>query len=71
MRVLGPPRTRAHDVGNWHEMDMLQRSLYVRSWGQSGKRLLGLSFSAFDPFWTFFDVGQHIVAPRKISILPA
>jgi hypothetical protein len=36
------------DVAYWHKPDMPQWSLYVRSWGQSGKHLLGLSFSAFD-----------------------
>jgi hypothetical protein len=28
---------------------MPQWSLYVRSWGQSGKHMLAMSFSGFDP----------------------
>ena len=32
-----------------HETDMPHWSLYVRSWGQSGKHMLALSFSGFDP----------------------
>src|SRR6266481_1879130 len=37
------------DFRNWHETDMPQWSLYVRSWGQSGKHMLAMSFSGFDP----------------------
>src|SRR6266481_6545074 len=33
----------------WHNSDMPPWSLYVRCWGQSGKHILALSFSAFDP----------------------
>jgi hypothetical protein len=37
------------NVRVWHETDMPPWSLYVRCWGQSGKHILALSFSAFDP----------------------
>jgi hypothetical protein len=32
-----------------HEPDMPPWSPYVRCWGQSGKHMLALSFSVFDP----------------------
>src|SRR5258706_13622859 len=35
-------------VHTWHETDMPTASRDVRSQGQSGKHLLGLSFSSFD-----------------------
>jgi len=35
----------------WHNSDMPPWSLYVRCWGQSGKHMLPLSFSAFDPMY--------------------
>jgi len=34
---------------DWHEADMPTASRNVRSQGQSGKHLLTLSFSGFDP----------------------
>jgi hypothetical protein len=37
------------DDRSWHNSDMPPWSLYVRCWGQSGKHMLALSFSAFDP----------------------
>ena len=36
-------------VGNWHETDMPTTLRDVRFRGQSGKHLLTLSFSGFDP----------------------
>ena len=33
----------------WHNSDIPPWSLYVRCWTQSGKHMLALSFSAFDP----------------------
>jgi hypothetical protein len=39
-------------VASWHNSDMPPLSLYVRCWGQSGKHMLPLSFSAFDPYAT-------------------
>jgi hypothetical protein len=36
------------DDRSWHNSDMPPWSLYVRCWGQSGKHMLALSFSAFD-----------------------
>ncbi|SIN88036.1 hypothetical protein SAMN05443247_00418 [Bradyrhizobium erythrophlei] len=43
---------KSHDVAQrpllWHNSDMPPWSLYVRCWGQSGKHMLALSFSAFD-----------------------
>jgi len=41
--------TLAGNVCTWHNSDMPPWSLYVRCWGQSGKHMLLLSFSAFDP----------------------
>src|SRR5260370_41269192 len=40
---------RGAEVCNWHETDMPRWSLDVRCWGQSGKHVLALSFSGFDP----------------------
>jgi hypothetical protein len=39
----------AGDVAWWHETDMPTALRDVRSQGQSGKHMLALSFSAFDP----------------------
>jgi hypothetical protein len=36
-------------VRYWHFSDIPPWSLYVRCWGQSGKHILPLSISAFDP----------------------
>ena len=38
-----------HDFRSWHETDMPTALRDVRSQGQSGKHLLALSFSGFDP----------------------
>jgi hypothetical protein len=40
------------DFRSWHETDMPPWSLYVCCWGQSGKHMLGLSSSRFDPIET-------------------
>jgi adenylate cyclase len=37
------------DVSKWHETDMLTALRNVRSLGQSGKHMLAMSFSGFDP----------------------
>jgi hypothetical protein len=39
----------AVDVSSWHETDMLTAVRDVRSQGQSGKHILAVSFSGFDP----------------------
>jgi uncharacterized membrane protein YgdD (TMEM256/DUF423 family) len=48
-------------------------SLYVRCWGQSGKHMLALSFSAFDPQRTFelsyWTIG--LITARAVKIAPA
>jgi hypothetical protein len=41
------------------QTDMPQWSLYVRSWGQSGKHVLALSFSGFDPERTWAIAGHR------------
>ncbi len=41
------------EVGSWHETDMPSALSDVRSWGQSGKHVLAMSFSGFDPQETF------------------
>jgi hypothetical protein len=38
---------------NWHETDMLTALRDVRSQGRSGKHMLALRFSGFDPERTF------------------
>src|SRR5258705_7839278 len=54
-RFLSMPRTIRNagnsidDVGLWHETDMSSLLRNVRSQGQSGKHVLALSFSGFDP----------------------
>ena len=41
-------------VGTWHETDMPTALRNVRYQGQSGKHVLALSFSGFDPEQTIF-----------------
>src|SRR5258707_15765754 len=56
-----------------HETDMPHWSLYVRSWGQSGKHMLAMSFSGFDPFRTWGIAGrrptivlyEHSISPSR------
>jgi hypothetical protein len=43
-------------VGTWHETDMPTALRNVRYQGQSGKHVLALSFSGFDPERTFLDL---------------
>jgi hypothetical protein len=43
---------RASGLVLWHETDMPTAVRDVRSQGQSGKHMLGLSSSQFDPFRT-------------------
>ena len=43
---------RASGLVQWHETDMPTASRKVRYQGQSGKHLLALSFSGFDPIRT-------------------
>jgi hypothetical protein len=47
------PKLVGGDVCSWHETDMPNALRNVRSQGQSGKHLLALSFSGFDPTPTF------------------
>ena len=49
------------DVGSWHETDMPTALRNVRSQGQSGKHVLVVSFSGFDPSGT--------LAAKKIESL--
>jgi hypothetical protein len=46
--LLGPPIVEKR-VRCWHETDMPTALRDVRSQGQSGKHMLALSFSGFDP----------------------
>jgi hypothetical protein len=46
-------QTGSADVCPWHETDMATALRNVRSQAQSGKHVLALSFSGFDPtVWT-------------------
>jgi hypothetical protein len=42
---------RLINVRSWHETDMTTALRDVRSQGQSGKHMLALSFSGFDPMY--------------------
>jgi hypothetical protein len=52
------PRLQASDVVLWHETDMPKYLGDVRCWVNSGKHLLALSFSGFDPERTSRCFGQ-------------
>jgi hypothetical protein len=41
--------SRTRPDSHWHETDTLQQSLHVYDWGNSGRRLLAVSISPFDP----------------------
>ena len=51
----------------WHETDTPPTLRDVRFRGQSGKHLLALSFSGFDPTQTW-DLGQGEIGLRKFSL---
>jgi len=42
-------RIRLADGSDWHFSAVPNAPLNVRSWGQTGKHLLGLSFTGSDP----------------------
>jgi hypothetical protein len=46
---LGKPCARTEFFSVWHQTDMPIALRNVRSQGQSGKHMLSLSFSVFDP----------------------
>jgi hypothetical protein len=50
-------------VHTWHETDMPTALRDVRSQGQSGKHLLALSFSGFDPA---ADISKHFIRSRSL-----
>jgi len=53
LRSLVQAVSASVDVACWHETDMPTYLRDVRCWVNSGKHLLSLSFSAFDPtVWT-------------------
>src|SRR5260221_977540 len=54
------------DVGWWHETDMPKYLSDVRCWVNSGKHMLSLSFSGFDPTRTS---GPIRVEPGWVQIL--
>ena len=48
-RALDTGRHAVRESGHWHETDMPKYLGDVRCWVNSGKHLLSLSFSVFDP----------------------
>src|SRR5260221_13682331 len=60
------------DVGWWHETDMPKYLSDVRCWVNSGKHMLSLRFSGFDPTQTWAPPNIfHSTGPRRILLLSA
>jgi len=59
---------RAHfcHVRIWHQTGMPKYLGNVRCWVNSGKHMLALSFSGFDPIRTYFSV-RFCAAVRRIA----
>jgi hypothetical protein len=51
------------NVGHWYESEVRQPMAYVGYRGKTGKRLLVLSFTGFDPNWSFGSI--HATAYGK------
>jgi hypothetical protein len=71
MRILGPPLTPAPNVSIWHETHMPKYLGDVRCWVNSGKHMLALSFSGFDPSETSNPIASEALGAISLPLAGA